>query len=502
MFYSWYSTFPLSAFSANDFVFNHVSIFYWLSLPLLLVSMFLIALTTKNDYLKWILSIGIILTLFSLSYFYYLMPGPDSEYFRGASEHFINTRIMDSSHLNHFYYQWPAFFILMDIVPSVSGLSLANFEFLLFSIIGFLIATALYIYGSKKFKNSGVIVLIVFFMSINYFINYQSVPFTLALGLLFLMFVLDTHQKSAGLIVIMIILFLNLLILHLFVPLFFVFYLLLKSLLEKSSQGKRLYRNLSLITLVSYFLVELSIAQFSIDQIIKNIFDAPAEYSYIITGLTSAALTGFRGTAQFFSRTVTIVTLSICVIGLVLLFIKRQMTELDKSILVTGIVYSGLGFVLNTLGWRAIALALFPVSLGAAFLFRDKLKPYIAGLLIVLLALFVFAPINQSFNAEISFQTKENYIADNFFIEHYNWAEPGYVVTDFRTSTYLISKLSVNVFINDWLYPGERADAILYTPQFKGLKLANYSSMESLSQGEGLNVVYNNGISCLLTASH
>jgi hypothetical protein len=178
------------------------------------------------------------------------------------------------------------------------------------------------------------------------------------------------------------------------------------------------------------------------------------------------------------------------------------MNASDKAVLFTGLVYSGLGAVLNVLGWRAVAVALFPVSLGAAFLFKGKFRPYITGLFLVLLVLFVSAPIHQSFNTEIQFQTKETYVADNFFIAHYNWAKPGFVVADYRTSTYVQSELSAFVYINPWLEAGEKADAILFTPQFAGTGLGNYSSMESLSQGEKLDVLYNDGFSYVLIASH
>lgn len=196
MIYSWFLTYPLNVSSTNDVVFNHVSIYYWISLPFLLTSMFAAALTVKNNFLRWILSIGIVLTFYSLAYFYYTMPTPDSQSFRGMNEYFFQTKSLDASQLNHFYYQWPAYFILADVVTSVSGLSLASYEFLLYAIIAFLLATVLYLYGTKKFANGGIIVVATFFFSINGFLNYQSVPFSVALSLLFLLFLLGTKREK------------------------------------------------------------------------------------------------------------------------------------------------------------------------------------------------------------------------------------------------------------------------------------------------------------------
>jgi len=500
MIYSWYLSYPLSTLSANDFVFNHISIFYWLSLPLLLVSMFLMAVTTKSTFLKWILSIGIVLTFFSLSYFYSMMSTLDAQYFRALTEYFIKTKSLDPLQSNHYYYSWPAFFVLADIVTSVSGLTLTNYEFLLFTLIGFLLPTALFVYGSKKYTNGGVIMVTAFFISIMYFMDYQAVPFTAALMLLFLLFMLETQQRSIAIMVTEFVLFASLLITHLFVPLFFVLYLLIRSLFEKNRQIKTQLRNFFLFALVSYFLTQLTLASFSFQQLIISITKVPVEsYSYFFSVVTStAAQTSIASTAQFFSRAVTIAAVTICVAGFILLLIKRKVNAIEKALLFAGVLYSALGQVLNTLGWRALAVAFVPISLGAAFLFQGKFKPYFAVLFSVLIVLFLFVPLHTSFNPELGFQTRENYIADNFFLNHYNWEKPGFVVSDFWTNTYLSPKLSVYEYISPTLSKGAKANAILYPPQLVGVELGNYSSMQSLSQGERLDLLYNDGNSYVL----
>jgi hypothetical protein len=501
MIYSWYLTYPLSTISTDDFVFYHISILYWLSLPLLSASMFLMALTTKSNFLKWILSIGILLTFFSLFYFYNMMPTSDQQQFRAFMEYFIKTKSLDASEGNHYYYQWPAFFILASIVNSISGLTLTNYEFLLYTIIAFLFATALFVYGSKKYTNGGVIVVTAFFISLTYFLDYQPVPFTLGLVLLFLMLMLDAHERSFGTRVIMLMLYATLLITHLFVPLFFVLYLLLRSLFDKNRQNRPLYRNFFLFTLVSYFLVQLTLAKLSFEGVVRSIFKAPLEsFSYYAsaTNLPGAKVL-IDNVAQFFSRTVTIAVVAICLAGFIILFIRRNTNAIDKAILFAGVVYSAFGIMLNTLGARAIAVAFLPISLGAAFLFGGKFKPYFAVLFSVLIVLFLFVPLHQSFNTQIWFQTKESYIADNFFLDHYNWENPGFVVLDFWTIRYVLPKLSVYEDINPWMNIGDKPDAILYSPQVVGEHLGNYSSMDSLSQDRKLDLLYNDGISFVIT---
>lgn len=500
---SWYLTYPLSVFSGTDFAFNHISILYWFSLPLLLVSMFLMALTTKSNLMRWVLSVGIVLTFFSLSYFYSMMPTPDSQQFRGLTQYFMKTGSLDSSQSNHGYYQWPAFFVLADIVISLSGLQLPNYEFLLFPLIGFLLATALYVYSSKKYTNGGVLMVVAFFISLSQFLDYQPVPFSLALALLFVLFMLGTQRRSIGLTAIMLVLYAGLLITHVFVPLFFVLYLFGRSIFNKGIQSRRYYTTLFLFTFVSYVVVEFTVAKFSFEQLLLSILTAPPTYSGIVAvSLGTYSVPSIISViAQFFSKTVTIAFIIICAVGLILLLIKRKMTGLDKAILLSGIVYSSLGVVLNNLGYRALAIAFIPISLGVAFLFKSKFRPYLAGLFLILLALSFFVPLHASFTTGNAAQTTENYVADNFFLTYFHWKTPDSVVTDFWTATYLSPKLNTYEYISQGFKMGEKPDVVLYTPQFIGFKLGNYSSMENLSQGEGLNLLYNDGFSYILKSS-
>lgn len=193
--YSWYMSYPLSVDSPTDFVLNHISIFYWISLPLLLASMFLMATTSRSNTLKWGVSVGFVLTLFSLSFFYYRLPGSDSHFFRGLIEYFTRTVNFNPSEADCIYFQWPSFFILAKTVTSLSGLGETSFEFLIFGIISFLFATTLYIYSYRISKNWGFLIVPAFFISMFYFLNYQAVPFTLSFALLFLLFMLEGREE-------------------------------------------------------------------------------------------------------------------------------------------------------------------------------------------------------------------------------------------------------------------------------------------------------------------
>ena len=167
MVYSWYLSFPLSLNSVSDSIFNHVSILFWLSLPLLLTSMYLIAISFENRYWKWIMAVSFVITLYSIFYFYFTPSTSDAHFFRGLTENFIRTHNLNVSDWSHFYYQWPSFFILGYITTSVSGIELINYEFLLFTILGFLLSTALYMYVSRVYRRGA-------FLAVGAFLLYCS----------------------------------------------------------------------------------------------------------------------------------------------------------------------------------------------------------------------------------------------------------------------------------------------------------------------------------------
>ena len=136
---AWFTSYPISLNSANDFVFYHIPTLYWVSLPLLLASMFLMAQYAKSNYVKWALTIGIVFTFFSVSFFFPSMTSSDSHTFRGLTENLIQTKSLDTSNPYHLYYQWPAFFIFSDVATTMTGIQLTLYEFLQYAVIGLLI---------------------------------------------------------------------------------------------------------------------------------------------------------------------------------------------------------------------------------------------------------------------------------------------------------------------------------------------------------------------------
>jgi hypothetical protein len=432
-----------------------------------------------------------------------MLPGSDSQYFRGLTEYFIKTKDLDPLKPAHGYFQWPSFFLLTDIATSVSGLELASFEFLLYTIIGFLLATAMYVYASRAYKNEGFLTVAAFFVAMFYFLNYQAVPFSLAFGLLFLLFMLETRQKNFNVILTMLVLFTGISFTHAFVPLFFVLYLSIRFMFNRSKQ----YGRLALMTLIIYLVVQVTQARFSFANNIIAVFTVPSEYSSIAKQILTPASVPIDEIAQMFSRGVTIATVMICFAGFTILLIKRKMRDLDKAIFLTGVVYSATGIILFALGSRAIPLIFIPISLGASYLLKTRFRPYVISIFLVLLILFVFVPLHGTFGgSQIFFQTKVDYQTENFLVNHYNWTNPSLILAHYRVITYLRTKQPSLVHFEDDVYSPlfpriKEYDCIVYTVGLDiNLLRYNYTT-DSILREEKLNVVYNSGFSYIATKS-
>ena len=463
MIFSWYVSFPLSINSANDNLYYHIPIWYWVSVTVLLTSMFLMAESFKNKYAKWILAVGFVVVLYSLSYFYYAIPTIDSDYFRGLVENFIRTNSLNASQPIHNYYQWPSFFLLANITTSVSGIPLTIYEFLLYTIIGVLISTALYVYAAKAYKHSGFLAVAAFFIVMFLFLNYQAVPFSLALALLFGLFILETRDKSAGTTLAMLILFISTVITHAFVPLFFVIYLLIRSIVNRS----RKYFEFFILTLIIFLVAQITFAAISFRGNIISAFTPPKEYSTVVGATLASTSVSIDAIPHLFSRWITIAFAVLCIAGFVFLIFRRKLKEIDKAVFLTGAIYSALGLVLSVLGTRALAIIFVPISLGVAYLFESKFRKFLKYLVVVMLIFIVFIPIHSTLTSNIiTYQTKENLATANFMIEKYDWNSRSTVIADKCTAYYILPQIQGNTQIDTQ-----------YTTQFGLSNIIMYNSI-------------------------
>jgi hypothetical protein len=457
-------------------------------------SMFLMAMTTKNSILKWLLSIGIVLTIYSIFFFYQSTPTSDSQYFRGLNENFFETKSLAQTQLDHMYYQWPSFFLLFYIGTYLTGVSLIFFEYLIFILIGVFFCAGLYVYFSRRYEKGAFFGVVAFFITLFYFMNFQAVPFSLAFCIFFIMLMLETSPKTKIVTVTNSFLYISLVIAHSFVPLFFVIYLFSRMIIDKS----KFYAYFFVFSVVSYFVIQLTLARFSLEMALQKILNPPTEYLSIAETTLAPVTNPIDVVAQIFSRTVVITFALICVLGFVYLITKKKITPFEKAVLVTGVVYTILGVALNILGWRAIAIILIPVALGVAYLFEGRFRKYLKVVSFILVLLFFFIPLHHTFGDAVTYQTESAQTAEKFFINHYHFDENSHIIAGFRVATYITPKLDFYLYIFTNLATFKQADAIVYTEELNRELVANNSTLENLIMDEQLNCLYSNGLSSLL----
>jgi hypothetical protein len=209
-------------------------------------------------------------------------------------------------------------------------------------------------------------------------------------------------------------------------------------------------------------------------------------------------------TAQMFSRTVTIAFAIICSAGFILLLVRRKLRDLDKALFLAGVIYSSLGIMSFTFGSRAIPLAFVPASLGAAYLFKSKLGPYLKYAFIVLLVLAAFIPLHTTLSSPpILFQTKEDLVTANFMIEKYDWNPYSTILSFSGTRWYINPQVEWPSTLYDESSLGfqssniEVYDTIIYSVRlgksFQELGVTPENTSRLIL--ENYNIIYNSGFS-------
>jgi len=502
---SWCLSYPVSIDSPLDFAFNHFSYLYWLGLATLFVSFFIVAMKTENNNLRWAMAVGTVFLMFSQAFFYFTLPTSDADQFRGLTEYFISTGDLSSLDPYHSYFHWPLFFVLNKIFVAITGLDLRICEFIFFGIIGALFTSFLYFNFSKARKNVYIAVL-AFFIILIYFFNFQFwSPFMLSLCLLFLLFYFDSLSEKHEVTLTILTIFAIMTFTHLLTPLFFVVYSLVMFILKKNKK----HLNLFITTFVIFTLV-LSINP-DFGSYIAQLRDFTFfEYFLGKIAVTTASLIASQPfvdvIAQLFSRIAVIATMLVTIFGFFILLRRRRLRGMDYAMLLTGIIFAATLIVAPTnysqMSNRSYFLLCIPASMGASFLCESKLGKYFKALFLVLLVLFTFALVHQSFfDREIFNQTEVEHQYANFLIKSVNWSTPAMLLAPYRLGLYLKTKISggivrTRIDHESSAYALIDYNFVVYNVGLaKSLAAINYSVEESFDQfnNNHFNLVYNSG---------
>lgn len=180
--------------------------------------------------------------------------------------------------------------------------------------------------------------------------------------------------------------------------------------------------------------------------------------------------------------------------------------------IITGAVFA-VGIIITPSAYvefsnRALFLICIPASIGVSYLCENKFRKFFKPIFLILLVLFTFALMHQTFNDNgIFFQTKAEYQCSNFLTDHINWNASVSIFSTYRVEQYLTVKSPTDIvkFVTDSSadFP-ESVNKCNYTVYTIGLSLSflasNYSVPESFEEFEDdhLSLIYNSGnLSCI-----
>ncbi len=310
----------------------------------------------------------------------------------------------------------------------------------MYAIIGVMLTTALFIFATKKYQRGGFLAVVVFFIAMYYYLNYQFSPFTIAFLFLLLALSFEGEKWTLGRMPIILILFVGMTLSHSYVAVFYVIFLAIKTIIRRNTQN----RNLFFLFLTIYLLYQLTLTNNALNTYVQQITKLDTNVSGMAGLSITPVLVPIDAIAQRILSAILVITVAISAIGFLILLIKRKTRDFDKAIFLTGLGYFVFGLVFWVLGPRAIPLAFIPVSLGVSYLFETKFKKFLTGLFLILLILLVFMPLHGSFLKGIDFsQTDNAYNAENFMLEKYSWATGGSVLMHGPVSDYVFSRTRV-----------------------------------------------------------
>ena len=221
--FSFYKSYPLQVSSMNDFLFRHIHPTYFIGLSLANAGLFIMLLNTKNRAWKLAGVVGFMLLFYSIFFFFPMIPGSDSHYFRGLTAQF--TFAEEVNYHASAYFQWPLMFMMGRIISQLTGITNIHLiSLIIFLISAFILCSSLYLIFERINPDLAFVAVVLYFYSIFYFVNIQYAAQTLALAILFFTIYLTLKKRSIRRNIIIITAYTALLFTHPFFAVFFILY--------------------------------------------------------------------------------------------------------------------------------------------------------------------------------------------------------------------------------------------------------------------------------------
>jgi hypothetical protein len=417
---SWYYTYPIHISPIDEVAFSQFFPSLWPGIIFCSIGIFLIGYYTKNKIVQVVFCCFSPLLLYITPFFYSYLSQSDSGSVR--SMFLIFQKVNVNPHVVS-YFEFPNFFVLNEILHQAVGVDEKGIAFISYALYGVLLALFLFLIFSKlmgqKYNQISFLLVIIYFIGMFSFLNYQWVPQTLALVYFFLFVFISTYLFSEPLSVewkfLILFIFLSLVFSHPFIPLVALLFFGILSIKKRYLVQLFLF----IITIYIFFTLYYSMINFDhyVEALRQSILGFGREYT---TSVSRSFIQPEDTMSQFISNINRIRIPLIYVfasIGTLFLLFKRKIGFHLQALFFAGGIYLVTGIFYSILGLRTLQILFVPLTIGFTF-FIFKWKKLTLFVIFIILISAVFGSIRMAYN-ETQFQTDGeakacNFLADNF----------------------------------------------------------------------------------------
>jgi len=457
---SWYYTYPIYISSIDEVTFSQFFALLWPGLLFSLIGIFLIGYYSSRKIIQATCCCLCPILLYITTFFFSYISSSDCG--NARSIFLVFQKVGINSHIIS-YFEFPHYFVLNEILHQTCGVNEKGVALISFILYGILLALFLYLIFSKlmgqKYNQLSFLLVIIYFIGMFSFLNYQWAPQTLALVYFFLLIFVSIYLLSEPLTIVWkcltILIFLSLTLTHSFIPLVFLLFFGILTI------KKRYLLQLLLFMISIYLFITIYFTMIHLEMYIETFRQSIQGFGGDYTAFVSKS---FREPEDAMSQIISNINririplvwiIALC--GTVLLFLKRKIEFFLIALSIAGGAYLTVGIFYSILGLRTFQILFIPMTIGFTF-FIFKWKKLTLFVILVILILAVFGPMRMAYN-ETQFQTDEEANACNFLANN---------ITVAGVPRIAVNQVDYGYFKNVYIFLRNNTSPIIIRPGEKG----------------------------------
>jgi hypothetical protein len=336
--------------------------------------------------LRFVAGVGFFALTQSLSVFFFTVPGPD-QFFTNLLPLYFKSGFIDPEFSHR--YALPGFFLLIRMFSEITGLSTQSLSPIYVLGVGSLIAIAIFLTARAKHVDAFWAVVVCSILSF-VAIEFQFVSHFLGVALITLLLWREVAKDlTVGETALRIVLLMGLSVTHGYLGFYYVGYLLVRGLYQRSCLPRAALA--FLIVLASDIFI--SAAGFFTSNVALVLYSIPALLGLAEYNLNVATTLISSSPFQPLSRISILGAAIIAATGLLVMIRRRILTSREHALIISGMLLFGAGLVVPLIGINSLQVDLLPAALGAGYLPLILTNRRVRALMLILLALSSIFPV-------------------------------------------------------------------------------------------------------------